>query len=345
MDRRESRGKKAVNVFDWIERELAPTRCNSETFFYDEMESQSGYCLPIIYQPFDASQKSHWRDRGSLFDFLCSTEGEGKRLLDFGPGDGWPSLIVAPFVAEVVGVEGSRKRVEVCTANAERLGIADARFVYVEPGSPLPFEDGTFEGVMAASSVEQVPDPKATLRELCRVLRPGGRLRIDYEALERYRGGAEREAKLHERKGNTCWLTLFDRHVEEEYARMARLALAVDREEARQLFSGEARHPGFGDVTISVLQRLRPSIVEARACTLTHPSGRTLAAWMRESGFREVQPTHSGAWFAGQLFDRLPAESRPTSLDGVDAMLRLLVEVVVQMAALVDAAPMITAVK
>jgi SAM-dependent methyltransferase len=334
-----------VNVFDWIERELAPTRCNSEAFFYDEMESQSGYCLPVIYQPFDAGQKSHWRDRGSLFDFLCSTGGEGKRLLDFGPGDGWPSLIVAPFATEVMGVDGSRKRVEVCTANAARLGISNARFLYVEPGSPLPFEDGSFDGVMAASSVEQTLDPQVTLRELYRVLRPGGRLRVSYEALSRYRGGAEREANLHERDGDSCWLTLFDRHIEEEYARMVRLALAMGREEARQLFSGEAGHLAFEDVTVSVLQRLCPSIVEAQACVLTHPSGRTLAAWMCEIGFREVQPTHSGAWFAGQLFDRLPAENRPASLDGVDAVLRPLVEVVVQMAAPVEMDPMIAAVK
>jgi SAM-dependent methyltransferase len=233
----------------------------------------------------------------------------------------------------------------VCTANAERLGVANARFVYVEPGSPLPFEDGTFDGVMAASSVEQTPDPQATLRELYRVLRPGGRLRIDYEALSRYRGGTEREAKLHERDGDSCWLTLFDRHVEEEYARMIRLALAMDRAEARRLFPGEARHPAFCDVTVALLEAIRPSIVEARICTLTHPSGRTLAAWMREIGFSEVRPTHSGAWFAGRLFDRLPAESRPTSLDGVDAMLRPLVEVVIQMAAPIGTDPMITAVK
>jgi SAM-dependent methyltransferase len=335
----------AANVFGWIKRELAPTKCNSETFFYDEMESQSGYCLPIIYQPFDASQKSHWRDRGSLFDFLFSTKGEGKRLLDFGPGDGWPSLTVAPFAAEVVGVDGSCKRVEVCTANAARLGVANARFVYVEPGSPLPFEDGAFDGVMVASSVEQTSDPQATLRELYRVLRSGGRLRISYEALGRYRDGAEREAELHEREGDSCWLTLFDRHVEEEYARMVRLALAMGHEEARRFFPGKARHPAFADVTVSVLQRLRPSIVEARACTLTHPSGRTLAAWLLGIGFRDVQPTHSGACFAGQLFDRLPAESRPTGLGGVDVMLRPLVGVVVQMAAPVNTDPPITAVK
>lgn len=46
----------------------------------------------------------HWSDRGSLYDFLYTTRGQGKKLLDFGSGDGWPSLLVAPFVKEVVGV-------------------------------------------------------------------------------------------------------------------------------------------------------------------------------------------------------------------------------------------------
>ena len=111
-----------MQIVEWIEEVLEPRLCNSEEFIYDEMESQSGKCLPIIYQPFDIARRMHWTDRGALFDFLCSTEGWGKRILDFGPGDGWPSLIIAPFVDQVVGVEGSRRRCLICWENAERLG-------------------------------------------------------------------------------------------------------------------------------------------------------------------------------------------------------------------------------
>ena len=35
-----------------------------------------------------------------------------KILLDFGPGDGWPSLLLAPMADEVVGVDASRRRVD-----------------------------------------------------------------------------------------------------------------------------------------------------------------------------------------------------------------------------------------
>ena len=98
---------------------------------------------------------------------------------------------MAPYVAEVVGVEGAHRRVEVCRENAARLGITNAHFYYVAPGAPLPFDANSFDGAMAASSLEQSPDPRATLREIYRVLRPGARLRMYYEALGRYRGGQE----------------------------------------------------------------------------------------------------------------------------------------------------------
>ena len=107
-------------------------------------------------------------------------------MLDFGPGDGWPSLLVAPYVAEVMGVDGSAKRVAVCAANADRMGIRNASFIHNPPHAPLPFPDNYFDGVLAASSIEQTPDPQATLREIYRVLKPGGHLRMLYEGLGRY---------------------------------------------------------------------------------------------------------------------------------------------------------------
>jgi len=219
------------SLIEWIEQNLQPEECNSERFFYDEMESQSGYCLPLIYQEFDIAKRGHWCDRGAMLDFLLSTRGEGRRLLDFGPGDGWPSLIVAPFAREVIGVEGSQKRRQVCEENAKRMGIANAEFVYTEPGNPLPFDDDIFDGVMAASSVEQTPDPRATLKELHRVLRPGGRMRIMYEDLDRYRDGRKQEATVESTAEDVARIVIYDRDVEKETARMFGLMISLSVDE------------------------------------------------------------------------------------------------------------------
>jgi SAM-dependent methyltransferase len=334
-----------MEILKWIEEVLEPRSCNSEEFVYDEMESQSGRCLPIIYQPFDIGRRMHWTDRGALFDFLCATDGRGKKILDFGPGDGWPSLIISPFVGEVVGVEGSRRRLEVCRENADRLGIKNAGFEYVEVGNPLPFDDNTFDGAVAASSIEQTPDPQAAIREIHRVLKPGGRLRISYEDLDRYRDGREFEADVEALGEDRTSVLIYDRHIDEEYAVMYSIVLAVPHEEALAMLSVASGSLSANPITISQLERMRPLILDKKVCRLAHPSGETFARWLEDLGFSEVRGTHSGIKFAGRLFDSLPEDMRPAGLGELDTLLRPLICAVVDMAAPLCLNPMITAVK
>jgi SAM-dependent methyltransferase len=332
-----------MNIFDWVEHTFAPKASHSGAFIFDDMESQSGRSLPVIYQPFDAGKGGHWSDRGAMFDFLFSTG--GGRLLDFGPGDGWPSLIVAPHADEVVGVEGSLRRADVCEANARRLGIDNVRFVYVEPEMPLPFDDGSFDGAMAASSVEQTPNPKATLRELHRVLRPGGRLRISYEALGRYRGGREQDIWLHERDRDQCTLILFNRDVANERVQQYSLTFAMPAGELTTRLAGMDGSLSFDAVTVPALEKIRDSVTSARVLTTLHPSGERLAEWLHEIGFSQVKPTHNGIAFAACCFDPLSDAERPADMSGVDALLRPLVKIVVEMDTPISSDPMITAIK
>ena len=332
-----------MTLLAWVEQTLKPRTCTSEELLYDHMASQSGRCLPIIYQPFDVDERGHWSHRGWLYDFLHSTG--GGRVLDFGPGDGWPSLILAPSVDEVVGVEGSHLRVEVCQENAQRLGITNARFVYVEPGMRLPFDEGSFDSVTAASSVEQTSDPFATLCEFHRVLRPGGKLRVSYEALSRYRGKAEQGAWLLETGDDTSRLMLSDRHIDEERVVHYGLDLDMPCGEAVEVLSGGKGDLCYADLTVALLRRVRDHIVEALTCTLTHPSGATLVSWLDRIGFQEVHPSYAGGWYAWRLYERLPEERRPRDLASLDAYLSPLVETFVQFAAPLKTDPPIMAVK
>jgi SAM-dependent methyltransferase len=333
-----------MDLLDWVQNELRPEPCDSEAFIYDDMDSQSGKSLSIIYVPFDAGQRSHWRDRGAAWDYQFSTRGHTSKILDLGPGDGWPSLIVAPFVGEVVGVEGSHRRVEVCRENAARLGISNARFLYVPPAALLPFADHSFDGAMAASSIEQTPDPKATLEELFRVLRPGGRLRLDYEALDGYRGGKERDVWLARVGEHRCRLILFDRHVDQGYAVQIGLTYDLAAEELIQALVGTAPL-SYRSISVSGLTKILPAMLDARVCTTQHPSGRTWVSWMEEIGFSQVLPSHSGSHVAGRLFELLPEGLRPTTLEGIDDYLRAIVRAVVEMPAPMGMNPMITAIK
>lgn len=315
----------------WIESNLDLRQSDTVEFWYDQMESQSGRALPVLYQPFDGRRRSHFVDRGQVLDFGISA-GAG-RLLDFGPGDGWPSLLLAPMVDEVVGVDGSRRRVEVCRLNASRLGAENASFEWVPVGALLPFEGDSFDGVTAASSVEQTPDPRATLRELYRVLKPGGRLRMRYESLGYYEGRDEREVNLMGTGDSRTRLTILDRNVEREHVRHFGLTLDLTTSEAKEMLAPARSELSYSDLTPEGLDRLSRHLLDAVSWTLQHPSCRTLLAWLGDVGFSSAMPTHDGGWFAGSLFDRLPDSSRPTTARGVDQLLRPLVEIVTTMEA------------
>ncbi len=339
---REDKISLETSIFDWIEKELKPTPCTSEEFIYNEMESQSGYSLPIIYQPFDAAKRWHWADRGDLFDFLYSTNGEGKKLLDFGPGDGWPSLIVAPYVKEVIGLDSSKKRVEICTKNAERMGISNASFVSYTSGTKLPFEDNSFDGIMAASSVEQTPDPKKTIGELYRILKSGGRMRISYEALNDYRNGYERDLWISDLSENSCKLILFNRDLKNEFVVQYGLTVAMSKEELENKLSNNVT---FDQVTVSFLEETKPMINNAQALKTTHPSGKTLVSWLKEAGFKEILPTYSGRATAAKLFNQYSDANRPNDLASIDEVVKRTVKIVTELEAPIALDPMITAIK
>lgn len=327
----------------WIEEHLAPAACDSAGFIYDHMESQSGRCLPVIYQPFDANDPLHFADRGANLDYALTVGNQ--RILDFGPGDGWPSLIIAQFCEAIVGVDASARRVAVCQENAHRLGISNARFVHTPAGEPLPFADGEFDGAVAATSIEQTPSPRIALAEIHRVLKPGAKLRMKYEALGRYSGGCEREAWISGTEYDPAFLVVYDRDISGETVVQHRLSFDLSSKELRNLFSDYSMSSDYSGLSCQVLDALLPHVTSNACCTTQHPSGSTFASMLCDVGFTNVSPTHSGGAFARQLFDLIPSAHRPQTLDGVDQLLRPIIELVASMPAPIEADPMLTALK
>jgi SAM-dependent methyltransferase len=336
-----------MNIFDWIKKEFEPVACSSAEFIYDKMESQSDYCLPLIYKPFDINNRTHWRDRGWAFDFFYSTSAAAARgtLLDFGPGDGWPSLIVAPYVDKVIGLDVSPRRVEVCTANAKRIGIANAEFVHYQPGQKFPFEDNSFDGVMAASSVEETENPKEILSEFFRVLRPGGRFRISYDGLSQYKGGREHDLWIQPLENNRCFFILSNRQIEDESFEMYGLTIDMSEEKIKEYFAENNQPLKFKNISIEKIKEIRSSIIESKLCSIPHPSGKTFCRYLEEIGFENILPSIDGAFAAGMTFDSTPESRRPQNIDGVDRLIRPLVEIAVNTEAPIEYDPAITAVK
>lgn len=96
-------------------------------------------------------------------------------VVDVGTGTGFLALGLAARFGQVYALDGSRAMLEVAQRNLAGL----RNVVYqVADASSLPLDDNSVDGVFANMVLHHCPDPAAVIREMVRVLKPGGRLVI-----------------------------------------------------------------------------------------------------------------------------------------------------------------------
>ena len=135
-----------------------------------------------------------------LFAPLGPTYDRYARLLSFGQDPRWRRILVSrvPPTAErvldvatgtaavaielakggsgraVVGIDQSPEMLATGGARVERAGLTDRIELREGRAESLPFADGEFDALTFTYLLRYVDDPLATLRELARVVRPGG---------------------------------------------------------------------------------------------------------------------------------------------------------------------------
>jgi ubiquinone/menaquinone biosynthesis C-methylase UbiE len=141
--------------------QLAQSHWNETPLFLTEQERYATY--PWLY---DAAEfKSH----------------PGERVLEVGCGTGSDLLQFAKHGALATGVDLTFTHVELARERVGELAVvhqADAR--------DLPFPDGSFDYVYSHGVLHHCDEPQKVVREMLRVLRPGGRINVHVYALWSY---------------------------------------------------------------------------------------------------------------------------------------------------------------
>jgi SAM-dependent methyltransferase len=141
--------------------QLAQTHWNETPLFLTEQERYSTY--PWLYEA--AEFRKH----------------QGDKVLEVGCGTGSDLLQFAKHGALATGIDLTTKHVELA-----RRRVGDLAVVYEADARHLPLEDESFDYVYSHGVLHHSDEPEQIVREMFRVLRPGGRINVQVYALWSY---------------------------------------------------------------------------------------------------------------------------------------------------------------
>jgi cyclopropane fatty-acyl-phospholipid synthase-like methyltransferase len=101
----------------------------------------------------------------------------GQTLLDVGCGAGVPAIRLGQRTdAVITGITNSTWQVAEATRRVKAAGLKAQVRIEFGDAAALPYEDAAFDAVLAFQSLQHVEDSGVWIREMVRVVRPGGRV-------------------------------------------------------------------------------------------------------------------------------------------------------------------------
>lgn len=115
--------------------------------------------------------------RREIAELIAQAEG---RVLEIGAGTGANLGFYSAAVTEVVGIEPVAAMLEKAQRVVQQTGHDFPVQLQVGDARALPFEDDSFDSVVACLVFCTIPEPEQAVEEMRRVLKPGGKL-VFYE--------------------------------------------------------------------------------------------------------------------------------------------------------------------
>ena len=130
----------------------------------------------LFRRPFHGVQEVQPRIAGLSYVLQQLELFEGAKVLDFGCGTGWLSRVIATLGLEVIGVDVSENALRLGRQFIARDPLADRLKIDFRffDSITLPLPDASVDRIVSFDAFHHVYDQEGTLREMARVLKPGG---------------------------------------------------------------------------------------------------------------------------------------------------------------------------
>ncbi len=241
----------------------------------ENIDAQPG--SPEFYEKFDSAREAEDCEPFSYSDLIHGySTSKGKNVLDIGCGNGYVLSRYAQYGANVSGVDLTEKAIELSKRRFELVGLV-GNFQKID-GVNLPFPDSHFDIVCSMGVLHHISDPRPTVDEIYRVLKPGGKMivmlyyRYSYKYVvlfrlkrlldKRYRGMSQQQA-LNRNDGEGC-----------------PLAMVYSKPEAKALLHRFTQHRfRLNQLSWRQLFLLPHNVAAAAERVLGSPNNRWLARW------------------------------------------------------------------
>ncbi len=139
-------------------------------------EARTKAYFDVVLTEWDRIRRSYIDDHLS-FAVVSSLVRPKAVVVDVGTGTGEMLLPLARTAAQVIGIDRSEKMLDVCRQRLARAGLTNVELRLGE-AEALPLADGQCDTAFSSMLLHHLGDPAQGVREMARIVRPGGRIVI-----------------------------------------------------------------------------------------------------------------------------------------------------------------------